>query len=275
MRQSSFCYICILSCVGMATMVSVGAFVPTTRQQHSKTPIQLKLQVTTAEHGDNDNGDNSVNNSVTTDRRGMLQSAVTGAGVAALTAAAFVTSTQPAMAAPQAAASTEVNLQQYADFTKAPEGWSYRDVNPGSGDSASQGDRVVYEWSGYTIGYFGRPFEAKGGPQGGAFDKAQDFSRTIIGKGEIVKGMELAMTSMKAGGIRQVIVPFGELGYPSTKEDGAHDKIGPKPSTFSGERALNFVLDNPRVDRTLLFNVKLIRIDKSDGKGGFKRGDRA
>jgi hypothetical protein len=24
------------------------------------------------------------------------------------------------------------------------------------------GDRVVFDWSGYTIGYFGRPFEAKG-----------------------------------------------------------------------------------------------------------------
>ena len=79
---------------------------------------------------------------------------------------------------------------------------------------------------------------------------------------------------MKVGGIRQVIVPYGELGYPSTKDDASHDLVGPKPSTFSGERALNFVLDNPRVDRTLLFNVKLIRVDKSDGKGGFKRGDR-
>ena len=48
--------------------------------------------------------------------------------------------------------------------------------------------------------------------------------------------------------------------------------VGPKPTTFSGQRALNFVLENPRVDRTLLFNVKLIRVDKSDGKGGFTRG---
>jgi hypothetical protein len=40
----------------------------------------------------------------------------------------------------------------------------------------------------------------------------------------------------------------------------------------TGMRALNFVLENPRVDRTLLFNVKVIRIDRPDGKGGFKRG---
>ena len=48
--------------------------------------------------------------------------------------------------------------------------------------------------------------------------------------------------------------------------------MGPKPSTFSGQRALNFVLENPRVDRTLLFNIKLVRIDKANGQGGFVRG---
>jgi FKBP-type peptidyl-prolyl cis-trans isomerase len=164
-------------------------------------------------------------------------------------------------------------VQEYADFTSTSEGWSYRDVTIGNGESPAMGDRVVYDWSGYTIGYFGRPFEAKGGPQGGAFDKDLDFSRTVLGSGEIVKGLECAMRDMKVGGVRQVIVPYGSLSYPP--DDGSHNRVGPKPTTFSGQRALNFVLDNPRVDRTLLFNVKLVRVDKSDRKGGFKRGDRA
>jgi hypothetical protein len=56
-------------------------------------------------------------------------------------------------------------IQQYEDFNKLPSGVSYRDVNLGKGPEASKGDRVVYDWSGYTIGYFGRPFQAKGGPQ--------------------------------------------------------------------------------------------------------------
>lgn len=132
------------------------------------------------------------------------------------------------------------------------------------------GDRVVFDWSGYTIGYFGRPFEAKGGPQGGAFDKELDYFRTVVGSGTIVKGLECALRTMGPGGIRQVIVPFGELSYPT--DDLPHEKVGPKPTTFSGQRALNFVLENPRVDRTLLFNVKVIRVDKKDGKGGFIRG---
>ena len=50
----------------------------------------------------------------------------------------------------------------YSDFTKTREGWSYREVKPGTGEKAREGDRVVFDWSGYTIGYFGRPFEAKG-----------------------------------------------------------------------------------------------------------------
>lgn len=113
------------------------------------------------------------------------------------------------------------------------------------------------------------------GPQGGAFDKDLDFARAELGKGQIVKGLECAMRSMKPGSIRQILIPYGDLGYPDTSNgDATHDRVGPKPSTFSGQRALNFVLDNPRVDRTLLFNVKLVRVDKADGKGGFRRGDK-
>jgi hypothetical protein len=108
------------------------------------------------------------------------------------------------------------------------------------------------------------------GPQGGAFDKDLDFSRTVIGSGTVVPGVEKALMDMKPGGVRQVVIPYGPLSYPAG--DLEHTKVGPKPSTFSGQRALNFVLENPRVDRTLLFNVKLVRIDKANGKGGFIRG---
>jgi FKBP-type peptidyl-prolyl cis-trans isomerase len=163
-------------------------------------------------------------------------------------------------------------VQEYSDFTEAPSGWRYRDVSLGSGSQTAQkGDRVVFDWSGYTIGYFGRPFQAKGGPMGGAFDKDLDYSRTVIGSGSMVKAVEEALVTMKPGGVRQVVVPFQkDLSYPP--DDLIHERVGPKPATFSGQRALNFVLENPRLDRTLLFNLKLIRVDKSDGKGGFIRG---
>ena len=53
-------------------------------------------------------------------------------------------------------------VQEYSDFTKTSEGWSFREVKEGTGETPDWGDRVVFDWSGYTIGYFGRPFEAKG-----------------------------------------------------------------------------------------------------------------
>lgn len=162
-------------------------------------------------------------------------------------------------------------VQSYDDFTKTDEGWQYRDVKVGrTGEAAQTGDRVVFDWSGYTIGYFGRPFQAKGGPQGGAFDKDLDYERVVLGSGTLVKGVESALVGMKSGSVRQVIVPYGPLSYPES--DKEHVVVGPKPSTFSGQRALNFVLDNPRVDRTMLFNVKVIRVDRPNGKGGYTRG---
>lgn len=86
----------------------------------------------------------------------------------------------------------------------------------------------------------------------------------------MIPGVERALMTMKPGGIRQVIIPYGALSYPPN--DLEHNLVGPKPTTFSGQRALNFVLENPRVDRTLLFNLKLIRVDKKNGNGGFSRG---
>lgn len=169
------------------------------------------------------------------------------------------------------ASDSQIDLQKYEDFTVASEGWSYKDVKAGTGDSPLPGDRVVFDWSGYTIGYFGRPFQAKGGPQGGAFDKDLDYLRTEIGSGKMVPAVEQAFLSMKVGGVRQVVVPYGPLSYPTG--DKGHELVGPKPATFSGMRALDFVLDNARVDRTMLFNLKLIRIDKKDPRtGAFVRG---
>lgn len=35
-----------------------------------------------------------------------------------------------------------------------------------------------------------------------------------------------------------------------------------RPTTFSGQRALNFVLDNRNlIDKTLLMNIRLVRVD--------------
>jgi len=78
-------------------------------------------------------------------------------------------------------------------------------------------------------GYYGRPFEARNKARGGAFVGAdKDFLRFSLGDGSVVAGFEEAITGMRPGGVRRVIVPV-ELGYPG----GDFKNIGPKPTTFS------------------------------------------
>lgn len=75
-----------------------------------------------------------------------------------------------------------------------------------------------------------------------------------VGDKTVVPGIDEAVRGMAPGGIRRIIVPE-EIGYP---KDG-FKSVGPKPSTFSGERALDFVLasrDN-MMDKTLMFDLKL------------------
>ena len=154
----------------------------------------------------------------------------------------------------------------YDDFTRTSSGLYYKDAKGGDGKlTSAKGDRVVIDWSGYTIGYFGRPFETR---QLRSLDKLEDeFLRFELGKGTVIPALEEGLTGMSVGGVRQIVVP-PQLGYPPS--DPSHDKVGPKPSTFSGQRALDFVLQNKElIDKTLLFNVKVIRVDKP-GTNGWK-----
>jgi hypothetical protein len=80
-----------------------------------------------------------------------------------------------------------------------------------------------------------------------------------VGDGSVIPGVDEAVRTMLPGGIRRIIVP-AELGYPS---DG-FKRVGPKPTTFSGERALDFVLSSKGdlMDKTLMFDLKLVRVNK-------------
>ena len=117
----------------------------------------------------------------------------------------------------------------------------YKDLREGKGPSPKLGQRVVLDWSGYTIGYYGRPFQARNRAQGGAFagDDAEKL-RFAVGSSEVIGALNEAVLGMKVGGIRRVVVSPGPLFYPA---DAPKSKQ-PKPSTFSGERALYFVLEN-------------------------------
>ena len=142
---------------------------------------------------------------------------------------------------------------QYADLVEAPSTSASKEL------TAEPGDTVTVDWAGVTLGYYGRPFEARNKARGGSFTgDEKDFFRFTLGDGSVIPGFDEAVRGMRVGGVRRAVVPV-ELGYPG----GEFSKIGPKPSNFSGRRALSFVLKNQGlIDKTLLFDVELLRVKK-------------
>lgn len=155
----------------------------------------------------------------------------------------------------------------YEDFTLTPSGLQYKDMKPGAADGAvvkkGANQTVVIDWDGYTIGYYGRPFEARNKSKGGAFTgEEKDFVRFKPGDPSVIAAFNEAIVGMTVGSIRRIVVPPNTptraLGYPDGK---AWRSMKPQPSSFSGERALGFVLENQgMIDKTLLFDIELIKI---------------
>lgn len=149
---------------------------------------------------------------------------------------------------------------RYLDYVETNSGLQYKDLRVGNGPTPKKGDMVVVDWDGYTIGYYGRIFEARNKTKGGSFegdDKA--FYKFKLGSHEVIPAFEEAVSGMSLGGIRRIIVP-PELGYP----ENDYNKSGPRPTTFSGQRALDFVLRNQGlIDKTLLFDIELIKVATS------------
>ena len=119
----------------------------------------------------------------------------------------------------------------YPDFIQKKSGLQYKVVKEGEGKTPAAGDRVVLDWEGYTIGYYGRPFEARNKVKGGEFsakkgEKDDEYFRFVLGSGTAIAAVDEAVQYMKEGGVMQIIVP-AELGYP-VKGDPEHDFVGPK-----------------------------------------------
>lgn len=148
----------------------------------------------------------------------------------------------------------------FSDFEQSSSGLQFKDFKLGDGGSSPrEGDAVVLDWTGVTVGYQGRYFQTRNKPKGGAFagDSFVDFISFRVGDGSVIPGIDEAVRGMAPGGIRRIIVP-AEIGYPS---DG-FSRVGPKPTTFSGERALDFVLSSKAdlMDKTLMFDLKLVKV---------------
>jgi len=150
----------------------------------------------------------------------------------------------------------------YSDFVKTRSGIQYKVVREGQKDGLVYKDSskiAVIDWDGYTLGYYGRPFEARNGPKGGAFEEDKAFFRFRADDEDVLPAFREVIMGMTVGSIRRIIVPPNSgLAYP---ENRSWKKMKPQPNNFSGERALGFVLENQgMIDKTLLFDIELMDV---------------
>lgn len=118
------------------------------------------------------------------------------------------------------------DVTEKEDLKITESGLRYIDLKVGEGESPQRGQTVVVHYTGYLA-------------DGTKFDSSRDRDRPFsfkVGVGQVIKGWDQAIPSMKVGGRRQIIIP-PELGY--------------------GQRGAGGVIPP---NATLIFDVELLKI---------------
>ena len=88
-------------------------------------------------------------------------------------------------------------------------GLKYQDTRLGTGRSPKKGDTVAVDYAGWKVD--GRKFDC-------SLDPGRRPIMFHMGKGDVIKGWEEGVSTMKIGGIRRLVIPptlgYGELGHP-------------------------------------------------------------
>jgi peptidylprolyl isomerase len=133
------------------------------------------------------------------------------------TSSTTTTTAGPATAAPAAAAPAATTTTTTTTTTAAPDlktvtaasGLKYQDVAVGTGPSPQAGDTVTVNYTGTLDD--GTKFDS-------SIDRGTPFDFTI-GVGQVIKGWDEGVMSMKVGGKRNLIIP-SDLGYGATGAGG-------------------------------------------------------
>jgi FKBP-type peptidyl-prolyl cis-trans isomerase len=101
------------------------------------------------------------------------------------------------------------NTMSDANAVTTPSGLKYVELKEGTGATPQTGQKVVVHYTG-TL------------EDGTKFDSSRDRNRPFdfnIGRGQVIKGWDEGLSTMKVGGRRQLIIP-PELGYGSRGAGG-------------------------------------------------------
>ncbi len=124
------------------------------------------------------------------------------AGAAALALAALPVSGSQNNAAPQ----KDAEKKSESKMTKTPSGLQYEDTVTGTGASPKNGQTCVMHYTGWLW---------ESGAKGKKFDSSVDRGKPFefgIGQGQVIKGWDEGVSTMKVGGKRTLLIP-PTLGY--------------------------------------------------------------
>ncbi len=103
-----------------------------------------------------------------------------------------------------------INPAEVAKMTKLPSGLRYEDVKIGKGAQPTSGATVVVHYTGWLMN--GTKFDS-------SVDRGQPFEFSL-GKGQVIKGWDEGLSTMKIGGKRRLVIPpslgYGPAGSPPT-----------------------------------------------------------
>ena len=88
------------------------------------------------------------------------------------------------------------------NMQKTASGLQYVDIKEGTGASPKTGQTAVVHYTGWLVD--GKKFDS-------SKDRGQPFS-FAVGRGQVIKGCDEGVATMKVGGVRKLIIP-PELGY--------------------------------------------------------------
>jgi peptidylprolyl isomerase len=139
----------------------------------------------------------------------LISLSVVMVAIVFLVIAQLTSKPEMAIAAEEVQQPTTELLAKAADYITTPTGLKYKEIKVGNGVLPTKGQKVTVHYTG-TL------------ENGTKFDSSRDRNSPFdfqLGAGQVIKGWDEGLSTMKVGGRRQLVIP-PELGYGSRGAGG-------------------------------------------------------